>query len=174
MSPNVIYGLLKPILSAGRCFASKEKMFLVPFFFCETYGNEAVTCPNAFKICTIIVHCMLFISASTSLPPPSYHPSMSCIPLSTIKTSPGSLEVPNSGIKRRHRTIFTDEQLEILERMFERTHYPDVLVREQIANMIQLTEEKVEVSIKYCPFLLSYVGECSLGAIRCEDHGCAG
>ena len=29
--------------------------------------------------------------------------------------------------------------------MFERTHYPDVLVREQIANMIQLTEEKVEV-----------------------------
>ena len=37
--------------------------------------------------------------------------------------------------------------MEILERMFERTHYPDVLVREQIANMIQLTEEKVEVMI---------------------------
>jgi len=32
-----------------------------------------------------------------------------------------------------------------MERMFDRTHYPDVMVREEIARMIHLTEEKVEV-----------------------------
>ena len=50
-----------------------------------------------------------------------------------------------TGFRRRHRTIFSDEQLELMERMFDRTHYPDVMVREDIARMINLTEEKVEV-----------------------------
>jgi homeobox protein goosecoid len=47
--------------------------------------------------------------------------------------------------KRRHRTIFNEEQLEQLENAFRRTHYPDVVLREEIALRVDLKEERVEV-----------------------------
>jgi len=47
--------------------------------------------------------------------------------------------------KRRHRTIFTEYQLDELERTFQKTHYPDVVLREQLAIKVELKEERVEV-----------------------------
>lgn len=46
---------------------------------------------------------------------------------------------------RRHRTIFTEEQLQALEETFHHNQYPDVIAREQLAGRIQLREERVEV-----------------------------
>lgn len=47
---------------------------------------------------------------------------------------------------RRYRTSFEHTQLDTLEKVFEKTHYPDAYVREEIANQTGLTEAKVQVS----------------------------
>lgn len=55
---------------------------------------------------------------------------------------------PMAKRKRRHRTIFTEEQLEQLEATFDKTHYPDVILREQLALQVDLKEERIEVSFE--------------------------
>lgn len=51
----------------------------------------------------------------------------------------------NKRKKRRHRTIFTQYQIEELEKLFKDAQYPDMRQREILSQNTELAEDRIQV-----------------------------
>jgi hypothetical protein len=50
--------------------------------------------------------------------------------------------------RKRYRTIFSESQIETLEKVYKLTPYPDLFMREEVAMKTGIQEERVEVIIE--------------------------
>ncbi|CAF1448096.1 unnamed protein product [Rotaria sp. Silwood1] len=74
-------------------------------------------------------------------------------PVQSIQSTPVVLNktfelAPPVGRRRRQRTIFSKDQVDILDLVFEKNQYPDIQLREQLSQRLDVPEARIQVWFK--------------------------
>ncbi|CAF3674327.1 unnamed protein product [Rotaria sp. Silwood1] len=74
-------------------------------------------------------------------------------PVQSVQSTPVMLNktfelAPPVGRRRRQRTIFSKDQVDILDLVFEKNQYPDIQLREQLSQRLDVPEARIQVWFK--------------------------